>query len=747
MKNKLIIILSSIMLLGILVVYLILPKNNFYLENIGIGGGGAFFTPLVDPVDNNTIYVTCDMGGLYYSYDRGKTWGRTESRGVLNIAEISEDGTIFAGGYGLYSSSDKGKTLKLIYPQDVKRSVSRCGWNENLMLAEGFDNGFLKCVATTSDKVYFATIDWNDVNLKVFECDYNGDNLALLHTEKLGISNPVNGIDMYMLVENNILYFTLDDKIKSINLENNEINTIFSTTGAVVDFKKIGDKFFILESLETETKILYTQDFAVYQNLQDFNNLTNKFEKYGQNHEFLWKFKEISGNNFENIYISFSAYVDTLGDTVDGIMKFDGEKFNWIFDSMYHTRHNTEIEGGWSYGSHGPFYGIFADPKDDDFCLVSNIESVYLLKFEDENNRRIIMNHCKVNGDNTYSTTGLNVQTTYSVKEDPFNSNHIIICTTDLGLQNSYDNGKTWKRMEITGTDYDIYNTCYDLYFDTKQKDLVYGLWSSRHDAPYNPTLDDKGHTKGAFAVSTDGGNTWNFEYSTGIPKDSIPVKMSVVEKNNKLMIAVATFNNGFYLSYDSGKTFEPINNNMAKVQGFIWGEDVVITGNIIYCLTAPYNCVTGYWESACLYEYNISTKTTLKVDLGDLVLVRSLTYHKEKGLYLNVIPMYEYEWFEEYNDGIFVNKDGGIYKYENSTLTCVFENTDGIFHSAFSPDGIMYATDTYGKLFVEKDGEFEVYVEGLFNMLKNISFSLNGKVVYVTAFGGGTYRMPTINK
>ena len=170
-------------------------------------------------------------------------------------------------------------------------------------------------------------------------------------------------------------------------------------------------------------------------------------------------------------------------------------------------------------------------------------------------------------GGGRFSTNGLDVQTTYFVKEDPFNKNHIIICTTDLGLQNSFDNGTTWQRMEITGEDYNIYNTCYDLYFDIYKKDVVYGLWSSRHDAPYNPTVYDKDTTSGAFAISYDGGKTWNFIYSTGIPSDSIPVKMSIKQTKDEFIIAVATFNRGFYLSKDGGKNFVAINNNMLSVR------------------------------------------------------------------------------------------------------------------------------------------------------------------------------------
>ena len=78
--------------------------------------------------------------------------------------------------------------------------------------------------------------------------------------------------------------------------------------------------------------------------------------------------------------MSFSSPVNEFDDVVDGIMKFNGESFEWIFDSMYKTRFVTELNG-WSYGSHGPFYGIFASPHNDDICLVSNIETVYLMEY------------------------------------------------------------------------------------------------------------------------------------------------------------------------------------------------------------------------------------------------------------------------------------------------------------------------------------------------------------------------------
>ena len=46
-------------------------KNQTKIERIGIGGGGAFLSALIDPTDENIYYATCDMGGLYYSYNQG----------------------------------------------------------------------------------------------------------------------------------------------------------------------------------------------------------------------------------------------------------------------------------------------------------------------------------------------------------------------------------------------------------------------------------------------------------------------------------------------------------------------------------------------------------------------------------------------------------------------------------------------------------------------------------------------------
>ncbi|HPS61662.1 MAG TPA: hypothetical protein PLK82_01305 [Bacteroidales bacterium] len=45
-----------------------------YWESLGIGGGGALYSPSVNPADHGEIYMGCDMSGLYHTPDQGAGW-------------------------------------------------------------------------------------------------------------------------------------------------------------------------------------------------------------------------------------------------------------------------------------------------------------------------------------------------------------------------------------------------------------------------------------------------------------------------------------------------------------------------------------------------------------------------------------------------------------------------------------------------------------------------------------------------
>ena len=704
-------------------------------DNISIGAGGSFFQPIINPIDSSQYIVTCDMGGIYSTDSAGEQWVRTNICRI-NASCISDDGVYFAGSYGLYASYDNGQTMKLIYPREeiVQYTINRLGRDNPLMIADGYDNGFVIAVNTFEEYVYFITMDWNSSGtIRICRSLFDGTDLEIWSVSA-PVASPLN-VTYRMESDGNTIIYSDGSSIWSFDILTSELTEIYTAEGSIVDMEKIGENYFILDDTEDVTNVIYTTDFISFNDLNDFNTLTNEFRWGGVDRTLEWHYNDISGNGFDNIWLAFYSPVAGISD-IGGVLKFDGASFTWAYDQVFTTR-----SIGWTGGGIAPIYGICADPNDNNHCIMTNIDTVYDIYFDSETlTRNVNTLHCIDHENGYYQTTGLDCQTTYFVREDPFDSQHIIICTTDLGLQISYDGGISFRRHEVLSDFID--NTCYDLYFDEETEGLVYGIWSSRHDAPYTPKLSDA-NAEGGFAVSYDGGITWSFDYSTGIPENSIPVRMSVIPNGEELMIAVATFNNGFYVSYDTGKTFTAINDGMNPYNGMIFGEDVVITDEYIYCLTASHN-FDGLTPSA-LYQYNRNTAEIVSIDMGDIVLANSMTYDERYGLYVSVTPYYSREWIDEISKSYWVNYGGGVYVLNDTSLELIFESDTGAYNTAFTAAGTMYVTDIYGELYIYENDEFRIYADNLFHRLKNISFSNDYETIYITTLGGGTYRMPVL--
>jgi len=209
----------------------------------------------------------------------------------------------------------------------------------------------------------------------------------------------------------------------------------------------------------------------------------------------------------------------------------------------------------------------------------------------------------------TWVTTGKNVTTTYGVHFNPFNPMHVFMSVTDVGAFQSWDGGYSWRHSgihgllpssgfddvpsrgrvnsEITwpdnhrrsigwgtgasGSYADWRNTMYWVAFDPVIPDKLYGVFSNTHDVArlrfFPPRHLSSRTGTGGVAISTDGGRTW-VRSTTGLPPNIIPMHIevgNVTELGTTLFIS--THGKGFFKSYNSGQTWQPINNGVDPVR------------------------------------------------------------------------------------------------------------------------------------------------------------------------------------
>jgi hypothetical protein len=86
--------------------------------------------------------------------------------------------------------------------------------------------------------------------------------------------------------------------------------------------------------------------------------------------------------------------------------------------------------------------------------------------------------------DGSWVSRGVDLTTNYGVQFDPFDSQHIFIDNTDMGLFQSTNGGKSW-RSTSEGISEDWRNTTYWLAFYPSQRGLIWAAFSGTHDLPH----------------------------------------------------------------------------------------------------------------------------------------------------------------------------------------------------------------------------------------------------------------------
>jgi len=739
---------------------------------IGIGGGGALFAPAISPFDEKLMMVASDMGGIYVSNNAGSSWDRKNLHGTVisTCFDSNRENVLYAGGSGLYRSTDRGENFELIFPSE-KDIIARRLQNEN-----GLQYIFTKSKKYATDRVVKDILvnPENSDNIfvlmyyynygSVFESKDNGETFTELFSVTQTKTDRNIFYELAKLVykeETDELYCITDEEVLKYDRVEKKANSIYKSRLGIVNVKEVyannETTFIVIENIDnnerTETKIYFTKDFTNSEDITDkfLEGLPNSFEDYNSRIvNFKWKFNYLDATSLDNIYVSHGTQVSNYRWTIDAIIRFNGENSKILYGNPFRN-HLVIKNRGWNDGC-TLSYGLATSKANPNMYLQTTLGGVnYSPNGEDiyQCSTKPITDE---NGNKSYVTTGIDEQTTYGVEIDPFNPNNMLLLNTDLGLIRSENAGASWVqcRTNIKST---WQNTIYDAEFDIRKKDVVYSIWGGRHDAPYYATNEkENSNVHGGFAISFDGGKTWDCDYSTGIPENTTPVKLGIVYPENKdgdVTIYVATFKDGFFVSYDSGKNFKEINEGITKVKynnndnyQYIFGEDIEVKDGRVFALTAK-SLFNKSIQPGELFE--LKDEKWEKIDLNsseagkNVISPRDIYYHNGT-IYISSTCKSIYT----YKNGVdFENHGGGIITYKDGEVSQIFDDSISTTGVQIDTKGNLYVSDIEGNIYrkAKDSSEYKKIYADYHYISKGIQL-FDDDIIYLSAFGGGVLKL-----
>lgn len=557
----------------------------------GFGGGGAMFYPAVSPFNPAIAMVACDMTGSFVTYDGGQSWRMFNLRGPASFFEFDplDSNTVYANTIALFKSNDKGNTWQVIYPSageitaviskgdhaseivvtkdSVRRSV------QALAIDPGDSKKLYAVIRVDNQTGFFHSVDGGNNWQKEKELGTTAKNIFIV-PDSPGQDRTLyvaTAVGVYERREGKWRMHALPAAIKKMTTY---------TGGYDVERKKYilygiaGISYFNKDN--GGAGIFYSEDGGLtWQNReQGLRGLQQPADHIAE-----WRTIATSRHSPATVYVSYNNFLS--GDTICiGVAKSEDYGKSWILSWCDRTAKGyssiaKNFSGGWLNERFGPSWGenpfsIGVSPTNPDVCYATDFGRTVKTSDGGKTWQQVYTEKTTMG----WHTRGLEVTTGYQVATDPFNSNHVFICTTDIGLMESHDGGTSWNSAtKHNGVPREWINSTYWLSFDPEIKDRVWAVMSANHDLP-RPKMwrhTDVSTYKGGVLVSDDGGKTWR------------PVSKAIGEaafthllvdpgsnKESRTLYACA-FGKGVYKSTDAGKTWVLKNKGIEELQPFVW--------------------------------------------------------------------------------------------------------------------------------------------------------------------------------
>ncbi|MBV9625687.1 MAG: hypothetical protein JOZ14_17100 [Acidobacteria bacterium] len=728
--------------LGLACALLAAPRPGGFAV-LGPGGGGAMFHPTISPLDRNTVLVSSDMTGAYITHDGGSSWRMFNLRGEVQffVFDPTDPKTMYAGTKALWRTIDAGETWQLVYPpSDAVRAVRMNGDHAGeTIVARPDPLGTIVALAVDPEdhRVLYAVA----VRDEVVGLHMSRDSgRSWQELDPLPESARKIWIDPHSSRRRRNLFVAgahtvlLDSPAGARRL-----SVPPDLTGVAMGFAGNGQPLIYAAS---GRGLFISRDGGFRWEKSDLPGDGARLRALAASFE-----------HAETAYVSYehllergfwSYFEDPGRKQWRGVAKtVDGGR-NWQLVWRESNLPAENVHDGWISQRFGP--GWAGNPLDlvvaaQDQNLAYATDFGRVLRTAD-GGRNWMALYCRKVPGAQWSTTGLDVTTSYGIHFDPFDPKRQFITYTDIGLFRSEDGGRSWE-SSTAGVPQAWVNTAYWVTFDPQVRGRMWSANSGTHDLP-RPKMWRHGSIidfKGGVCRSDDGGKTW-VRSSSGMEESaSTHILLEQASPPDARVLYVTAFGRGVYKSRDGGRSWTLRNKGIAQSQPLAWrlAED---SSGMLYVLIARrsddgsigndgdgalYRSRDGAenWEAISL-PAGVNGPSGLAIDPQAPNRIYLSAWARATGTHGD-------------GGGIFLSEDAG------RSWRPVLERDRHVYDVSIDPEDSrrLYAAGFESSAWISRDrGRQWSRIPG-FNFKwghRVIADPLDPRLVYVTTFGGGVW-------
>lgn len=561
--------------LGIISVAALAGTRPGDFKIVGPGGGGAMFTPIVSPHDPKEMLVSCDMSGAYITHDGGQSWRMFSLRGVVRFFAFDplQPKTMYAGTRALWRSTDNGETWNMVWPKPATiRDIEMNGDHaEEWIFADNDPLGVIVALAIDpqDSKTLVAVAAQAASRARagalaqpaLFISRNSGDSWEKLTNlpevpRRVWIDprSKKDMRDLYVAGDNGVMVRhdgKWENRKAPAGVVFTDISMGFSKQQGAIVYATSKDGIHVSRDGGTSwsSSILPGTGAQIRAIATSLNHPEVAYVSYRE--------LQLSGKSWMGV-----AKTNDAGRTWSLVWKEDPKV----------AAHN--VHDAWLTQEFFPDWGenpFVLTVADQDPNVSWGTDYGRMMGTTDGGKNWYSAYSKRVPGAK-WTTTGLDVTSTYSLIFDPFDGKRRFSPYTDIGLIRSDDGGRSWTRS-AEGIPEKWLNTTYWVLFDPQVKGRAWAVTSSVHDLP-RPKMWR--HTpastfKGGVVSSTDGGVTWKAS-SEGMPETATThIVLDPTSPVDRRVLWVAAMGTGVFKSSDGGATWAPKNNGITQKEPLAW--------------------------------------------------------------------------------------------------------------------------------------------------------------------------------